>query len=324
MLRSTRLLRATRLATPSRVAVSARSLSVSSAPHQHQVSSRSSNASAYHPFPVLPTLVDPTSEEYADRARQMQDKEDELRKKWGKVLAGGGERAQKKAKDAGKLLVRERWVAWSLSVVGSGRAELFGLTIPGFRSSHRIDALLDPFSPFLELSALAAEGMYDGKVPAAGIVTGIGRVNGVECMIVANDVRSQAFLHALSSLVRSFVLRRKELMCHYVVVMHRPPSRADRTTRSRSRNTSARRKSQRRTNSRASTSVSPLHRVRNMGQLRALHEESRLLHVMHSRIRADDLPELSQSNPAAPLCPSRPTSSRTATTLAASFTTWLA
>ncbi|GAA5961471.1 hypothetical protein JCM8115_003460 [Rhodotorula mucilaginosa] len=158
MLRSTRLLRATRLATPARVAVSARSLSVSSAPHQHQVSSRSSNASAYHPFPVLPTLVDPTSEEYADRARQMQDKEDELRKKWGKVLAGGGERAQKKAKDAGKLLVRER-----------------------------IDALLDPFSPFLELSALAAEGMYDGKVPAAGIVTGIGRVNGVECMIVAND-----------------------------------------------------------------------------------------------------------------------------------------
>lgn len=54
----------------------------------------------------------------------------------------------------------------------------------------RIDALLDPFSPFLELSALAADGMYDGKVPAAGIVTGIGRVNGVECMIVANDVRS--------------------------------------------------------------------------------------------------------------------------------------
>ena len=74
------------------------------------------------------------------------------------------------------------------------------LTSIGSRLFHRIDALLDPFSPFLELSALAAEGMYDGKVPAAGIVTGIGRVNGVECMIVANDVRSQAFLHALSSL----------------------------------------------------------------------------------------------------------------------------
>lgn len=61
--------------------------------------------------------------------------------------------------------------------------------------------MLDPFSPFLELSALAAEGMYDGKVPAAGIVTGIGRVNGVECMIVANDVRSGLFFThcALSS-----------------------------------------------------------------------------------------------------------------------------
>lgn len=110
MLRSTRLLRAARLPTPARVAVSARSLSVSSAPHQPHQPQVSSSRSAYHPFPVLPTLVDPTSEEYADRARQMQDKEDELKKKWGKVLAGGGERAQKKAKDAGKLLVRERWV----------------------------------------------------------------------------------------------------------------------------------------------------------------------------------------------------------------------
>lgn len=118
MLRSTRLLRAARLPTPARIAVSARSLSVSSAPHQqHQQHQVSSSRSAYHPFPVLPTLVDPTSEEYADRARQMQDKEDELRQKWGKVLAGGGDRAQKKAKDAGKLLVRERWVACSLSPV---------------------------------------------------------------------------------------------------------------------------------------------------------------------------------------------------------------
>ncbi|GAA5881382.1 hypothetical protein JCM3774_002540 [Rhodotorula dairenensis] len=165
MLRSTRLLRAARLAPPGRLALcSPRLLAAASAPHPHPHShalstqAKPSTASQYHPFPVLPTLVDPASEEYVDRARQMQHKEDELRQKWGKVLAGGGERAQKKAKDAGKLLVRER-----------------------------IDALLDPFSPFLELSALAAEGMYDGKVPAAGIVTGIGRVNGVECMIVAND-----------------------------------------------------------------------------------------------------------------------------------------
>jgi 3-methylcrotonyl-CoA carboxylase beta subunit len=51
----------------------------------------------------------------------------------------------------------------------------------------RVDGLLDPGSPFLELSPLAATGMYDGAVPSAGIVTGIGRVSGRECVIVAND-----------------------------------------------------------------------------------------------------------------------------------------
>ncbi len=72
--------------------------------------------------------------------------------------AGGSEAARRKHLDRGKLLVRDR-----------------------------VDRLLDPGSPFLELSALAAEGMYDGAVPSAGIVTGIGRVNGRECVIVAND-----------------------------------------------------------------------------------------------------------------------------------------
>ncbi|GAA6052056.1 hypothetical protein JCM3770_002343 [Rhodotorula araucariae] len=111
-----------------------------------------------HAFPVLPSLVDVQSASFEERAAQMRDREDQLRAMWGNVARGGGDRATKKAQQAGKLLVRER-----------------------------IDALLDPFSPFLELSALAAEGMYDGKVPGAGIVTGIGRVNGVECMVVAND-----------------------------------------------------------------------------------------------------------------------------------------
>ena len=52
---------------------------------------------------------------------------------------------------------------------------------------ERIDALLDPGSPFLELSALAAHGVYDDDLPGAGLVTGIGRVSGRACMIVAND-----------------------------------------------------------------------------------------------------------------------------------------
>ena len=71
---------------------------------------------------------------------------------------GGGAKSRQKHVDRGKLPVRDR-----------------------------ITALLDPGSPFLELSALAAEGMYDDAAPAAGIVTGIGRVHGQEIVIVAND-----------------------------------------------------------------------------------------------------------------------------------------
>lgn len=56
-------------------------------------------------------------------------------------------------------------------------------------SPIRINALLDPFSPFLELSPFAAHGVYEGPLPASGVITGIGRVSGTECMIVANDVR---------------------------------------------------------------------------------------------------------------------------------------
>src|ERR1700710_3162324 len=72
--------------------------------------------------------------------------------------AGGSEAARRKHLDRGKLLVRDR-----------------------------VDRLLDAGSPFLELSALAAAGMYEAAVPPAGIVTGIGRVSGRECVIVAND-----------------------------------------------------------------------------------------------------------------------------------------
>jgi 3-methylcrotonyl-CoA carboxylase beta subunit len=74
-----------------------------------------------------------------------------------KVLQGGGEKAKLKHKERGKLLARER-----------------------------IDTLVDHGTPFLELSTLAGHQMY-GDVPSGGIVTGIGRISGVDCMIVAND-----------------------------------------------------------------------------------------------------------------------------------------
>lgn len=99
----------------------------------------------------------------------MRDKEDELKAMWGKVHQGGGEKARSRVRKQGKMLVRER-CAFSPSLVRAG--------LITESAARRIDALLDPFSPFLELSSLAAEGMYDGKVPGAGMVTGIGRVNG--------------------------------------------------------------------------------------------------------------------------------------------------
>jgi 3-methylcrotonyl-CoA carboxylase beta subunit len=83
---------------------------------------------------------------------------DELRERLATARTGGSESARKKHTDRGKLLVRDR-----------------------------VDRLLDQGSPFLELSPLAATGMYDDAVPSAGMVTGIGRVNGRECVVVAND-----------------------------------------------------------------------------------------------------------------------------------------
>jgi 3-methylcrotonyl-CoA carboxylase beta subunit len=82
----------------------------------------------------------------------------ELRDHLARVRLGGGEAARRRHLGRGKLLVRDR-----------------------------VDRLLDPGSPFLEVGALAAHGMYDDAVPSAGIVTGIGRVAGRECVVVAND-----------------------------------------------------------------------------------------------------------------------------------------
>src|SRR5690242_7691119 len=88
----------------------------------------------------------------------MQALVDELRGRTAQVAAGGGERAVARHRERGKLLARER-----------------------------IDRLVDPGSAFLELNALAAWDFYDGQAPSAGIVTGIGVVEGRECVIVAND-----------------------------------------------------------------------------------------------------------------------------------------
>ena len=109
-------------------------------------------------MPVIPTALDPRSDNFRANAAAMRALVADLRDKSATIARGGDEAARRRHESRGKLLPRER-----------------------------IRLLLDPGSPFLELSAFAAYQMYDGAVPAAGIVTGIGRIGGRECVVVAND-----------------------------------------------------------------------------------------------------------------------------------------
>src|ERR1700676_788945 len=107
---------------------------------------------------VLTTALDRRSEAFRGNTAAMRALVADLREKSAAIAQGGDEASRKRHMGRGKLLARER-----------------------------VRLLLDPGSPFLELSALAAYGMYDGAVPAAGIVTGIGRIRGRECVVIAND-----------------------------------------------------------------------------------------------------------------------------------------
>src|SRR6266581_851205 len=107
---------------------------------------------------VLQSQINPTSAAFKSHMAHNLEQVRRLRERLQKVQEGGGERAVALHRQRGKLLARER-----------------------------IDTLLDPGAPFLELSALAAYDMYDSAAPAAGIITGIGVVHGTEVMIVAND-----------------------------------------------------------------------------------------------------------------------------------------
>ena len=104
------------------------------------------------------TKINTRSQEFVDNANAMQTQVNDLQEKLSQVTLGGGNRSRQRHLDRGKLLPRER-----------------------------VNALLDPGSAFLELSQLAAYQVYEDDVPAAGIITGIGRVSGQECIIVAND-----------------------------------------------------------------------------------------------------------------------------------------
>jgi acetyl-CoA carboxylase carboxyltransferase component len=107
---------------------------------------------------VLATKVHANSPEFQSRRRHHESLALKLRERLKQVRQGGSDQSVALNKARGKMLPRER-----------------------------IDALVDPGSPFLELSALAAWDLYKGEVPSAGLVTGIGLINGRECVIVAND-----------------------------------------------------------------------------------------------------------------------------------------
>jgi 3-methylcrotonyl-CoA carboxylase beta subunit len=108
--------------------------------------------------PELTSAADPASEAFRANEEAHRVLVAELRGKLAAAALGGGEKARARHTARGKLLPRDR-----------------------------VDTLLDPGSPFLELAPLAADGMYDGAAPAAGVIAGIGRVSGRECVIVAND-----------------------------------------------------------------------------------------------------------------------------------------
>ncbi|WP_245194834.1 carboxyl transferase domain-containing protein [Kitasatospora phosalacinea] len=110
------------------------------------------------PAPRLEGVADPSSPDGLANARAHRELVAELRGKLAAAALGGGERARAKHVARGKLLPRER-----------------------------VDTLLDPGSPFLELAPLAADGLYGGSAPAAGVIAGIGRVAGREVLVVAND-----------------------------------------------------------------------------------------------------------------------------------------
>jgi 3-methylcrotonyl-CoA carboxylase beta subunit len=109
-------------------------------------------------MPVLTSQIDTRSSDFQRNADHQRSAVADLKKQMATAAEGGGAKARDKHTARGSSLPRER-----------------------------IRALLDPGSPFLELSPLAAYGMYDNAAPGAGVVTGIGRVNGTEVLVVAND-----------------------------------------------------------------------------------------------------------------------------------------
>ena len=143
-------------------------------------------------MPALTSQIDPRSQDFLDNAAWHRELVAELDRRLARAAGGGGDKARARHTERGKLLPRER-----------------------------IDALLDPGSPFLEIAPLAAEGMYDDAAPAAGMICGIGRVMGQEVVIVANDATVKGGTYFPMTVKKHLraqeIARENRLPCVYLV-----------------------------------------------------------------------------------------------------------
>src|SRR5699024_8609802 len=143
-------------------------------------------------MPVIQSHINPRSQAFTDNANAMQALVDDLRQQLAKTARGGSDKSRECHLGRGKLLPRDR-----------------------------VERLLDPGSPFLELSPMAAHDVYNNESPGAGLITGIGRVAGRECVIVCNDatVKGGTYypLTVKKHLRAQEIARENNLPCIYLV-----------------------------------------------------------------------------------------------------------
>jgi 3-methylcrotonyl-CoA carboxylase beta subunit len=143
-------------------------------------------------MPTLTSTINPQSEQFKANAELMQKLVADLRTKAAAAAVGGGEAARAKHAARGKLLPRDR-----------------------------VQHLLDPGTPFLELSPMAAYEMYNGEAPCASVITGIGRVSGVDCLIICNDATIKGGTYYPMTVKKHLraqeIARENNLPCIYLV-----------------------------------------------------------------------------------------------------------
>ena len=136
--------------------------------------------------------LNPRSADFQANAAAMQALVDDLRAQCEKIAQGGGEAARAKHLGRGKLLPRDR-----------------------------VQQLLDPGTPFLEIAPLAAMNMYGNAAPGAGLIAGIGRVAGVDCMVVCNDATVKGGTYYLMTVKKHLraqeIAQQNQLPCIYLV-----------------------------------------------------------------------------------------------------------